>query len=240
MNYSYWANAPDLMKWDILSYLASGDKREIFYVPMLTLTRKKEIDLKYLTYELGTKNESLTNFLKARFSDPNSQPSEIADYFLGANIRFNIFGDVEWFTDESRGDYFARAIKSIHSYSDKKLVFVDPDVGADIGIVRRFRSKKDMYLKGDELQLMKSSISENDYIVYFQHTGNSKYSFEKRLQDLKSNLGEWVFIAGYQRIQASLVFIFNTEREYNEKNKLIRNYFDQYSHIDHRNKFLLM
>lgn len=240
MNYSYWANAPDLMKWDILSYLASGDKRVIFYVPMLTPARKKEIDLKYLTYELGTKNESLSNFLKARFPDPNSQPSEIADYFLGANIRFNIFGDVEWFTDESRRDYFARAIKSIHSHSDKKLVFVDPDVGADIGIVRRFRSKKDMYLKGDELQLMKSSISENDYIVYFQHTGNSKYSFEKRLHDLKSNLGEWVFIAGYQRIQASLVFIFNTEREYNEKNKLIRNYFDQYSHIDHRNKFLLM
>lgn len=240
MNYSYWANAPDLMKWDILSYLATGDQSGIFYIPMLTPARSKEIDLKYLTYEIGTKNTSLTNFLKTRFLDVNSNPMEIIDYFLNANVRFYSFGDVKWFTDDMRDDYFSAAMRTIRSYPEKKIIFIDPDVGSDIGIVRRFRSKKSMYLKGSELQLLKSAINEKDYIAYFQHTGNSKYSLEKRLNDLKSNLGEWVFIAGYQRIQASLVFIFNTEREYNEKNKLIRNYFDQYSHIDHRNKFLLM
>lgn len=239
MNYSYWANAPDLMKWDILSFLANVDRRGIFYVPMLTTVRKKEIDLKYLTYELGTKNEPLTNFLKTRFSDISSQPLEIADYFLDAKIRFNTFGEAEWFTDESREDYFARASKSIRSYPDKKLVFIDPDVGSDIGIVRRFRSKKNMYLKGDDLQLLKSSIGEKDYIVYFQHTGNTKYSPKNRLADLKAQMGEYVFIAGYQRIQASLVFIFSSNSDFIDKREKLEQYFKQYDHINHKDKFIL-
>lgn len=239
MNYSYWANAPDLMKWDILSFLANVDRRGIFYIPMLTPVRKKEIDLKYLTYELGTKNGLLTSFLKTRFSDASSQPLEIADYFLESNIHFNTFGEVEWFTDESRADYFARAIKSIHSSPDRKLIFIDPDVGSDLGIVRRFRSKKNMYLKGDELQLLKSSIGEKDYIVYFQHTGNTKYSPKNRLDDLKSHMGELVFIAGYQRIQASLVFIFNSNSEFLDKRQRLEQYFKQYDHINHKDKFIL-
>ncbi len=63
MNYKYFGNALDLFKFDLLTYLSREGNEEVLYIPMITEPQPKEFDPKYLTYEIGTKNELLHQFL---------------------------------------------------------------------------------------------------------------------------------------------------------------------------------
>ena len=119
------------------------------------------------------------------------------------------------------------------------MIFVDPDIGCDVGITRRFRSYKQCYVKKSEIINIIHHLRQGDFIGYFQHLGNSNYSIDKRVTDLRETFGEWVLFIGYSRIQASLVFIFNDEATYMDKRKLIEQYYNQYDHLKHKDKFII-
>ena len=68
MNSKYFGNALDLFKFDLLTYLATVDSLDILYVGMITKPQPKELDPKYLTYEIGDKNKKLKMFLEERFT----------------------------------------------------------------------------------------------------------------------------------------------------------------------------
>lgn len=112
-------------------------------------------------------------------------------------------------------------------------------MGSDVGITRRFRSNKKMYVRKQELYKIKDCMRPDDFIGYFQHLGNSNYTIEQRVEDLKNCFGDWVLFTGYSRIQAGMVFIFNDEATYMDKRKLIEEYFRQYDHLKHRDKFII-
>ncbi len=96
-----------------------------------------------------------------------------------------------------------------------------------------------MYLKGIEVLSIKNQIKADNYVGYFQHLGNSNYKLEDRVIDLKDFYGKWVLLTGYSRIQASIVLIFNTEMEYEDKREMIKRYFKQYEHLEHAKKIIL-
>jgi len=123
MNSKYFGNALDLFKFDLLTYLASADTLDILYVGMITKPQPKELDPKYLTYEIGNKNKELKMFLEERFKkDSKSDVHEIVQYFQDMNINFRMFTEngltTESFQDKIRESYFDSVLKQ-HGYAEK-------------------------------------------------------------------------------------------------------------------------
>lgn len=243
MNKMYFGNALDLLKFDLLTYLSQESGEHLFYVPMITKPRPKEYDLKYTTYEIGRRNEQLYTFLLSKYEEAeSSEISTIGEYFSSTGIQYNILSNsliFKYFSDEDRKKYFDHVLNEYKLLKKPTLVYMDPDVGSDVGVVRRFRSKKEMYIKGEDLLRVYNELKSGDYIGYFQHLGNSNYSISSRIKDLKEYFGKWVIICGYSRIQASITFLFKDEADYEDKRERIRLYFKQYEFLESKNKIII-
>jgi hypothetical protein len=244
MNSKYFGNALDLFKFDLLTYLATADTLDILYVGMITEPQPKELDPKYLTYEIGNKNEELKMFLEERFKkDSKSDVHEIVKYFKNMNINFRMFTEdgltTDSFQDKIRESYFDSVLNSMATLKKPTMIYFDPDVGADIGVTRRFRSNKELYIKGEHLVKTKEQLRPNDFIGYFQHLGNTHYSIDKRISDIKDAFGEWSLIVGYARIQASIVLLLNEKKQYQDKLEKIREYFKKYEDLKHKEKIII-
>jgi hypothetical protein len=244
MNSKYFGNALDLFKFDLLTHLATVDSLDILYVGMITEPQPKELDPKYLTYEIGDKNKKLKEFLEKRF-DRNStaEVNEITDYFKTVNIQFNMFADNEvtsdYFQDKIREPYFNSVANRITTLKKDNMIYFDPDVGSDIGVKRRFRSNKELYIKGEDLVKIKAQLRGTDFIGYFQHLGNTHYSVDKRVKDIKDFFGEWALMVGYARIQASIVLLLNNKKQYEDKREQIKQYFKNYEDLEHKEKIVI-
>jgi hypothetical protein len=248
MNSKFCGNSLDLWKYDLLTFILIHSKKlSLFYIPMITEPLSKERNMKYITYELGRRNKPLFKLMQSEFAKEYSDINVIKSYFVNQDIHLSILNpDVcedgsppIYFCEGNRKDYFEQAVQHYRSLVNKTLVFIDPDVGSDIGITRRFRSNRNMYVRKQEIIKIKSSLRPGDFIGFFQHLGNSNYTIERRLIDLQTCFGEWVLFTGYARIQAGMVFIFNDENTYMDKRKLILEYFRQYDDLKHRDKFII-
>jgi hypothetical protein len=248
MNSKFCGNSLDLWKYDLLTFILTHSRKlSLFYIPMITEPLLKERNMKYITYELGRRNKTLFKLMQSEFAKEYSDINVIKSYFVNQNIHLSILNpDVcedgsppIYFREENRKNYFEQAVQHYRSLVNKTLVFVDPDVGSDVGITRRFRSNKNMYVRKQELIKVKGSLKSGDFIGFFQHLGNSNYTIERRLKDLQTCFGDWVLFTGYARIQAGIVFIFNDEATYIDKRKLILEYFRQYDDLKHRDKFII-
>lgn len=235
------------MKYDLLTFILTQSNRlSLFYVPMITEPAPKERNSKYVTYELGSLNETLLQLMVQEFKKEYSDISLIRDYFLSRGIHLSILNPdggnndfITYFDEHIRKDYFDQAIQHYKSLVNTTLVYVDPDVGSDIGITRRYRSNRKLYVRKIELLRIKNCLKSGDFMAFFQHLGNSNYAIDNRLQDLNECFGEWVLFTGYSRIQAGMVLVFNDEVTYMDKRKLIEHYFRQYDHLKHKDKFII-
>jgi|GEM_PF-5124351 len=248
MNSKFLGNSLDLYKFSVITHLMQNSKGlGLFYVPMMTEPLPKERTPKYSTYELGCDHKDLFKIMKKEFKKEFSEISVIKKYFIQSGIHLSMLsiddGDSDsesiYFSEGNRKEYFDLALRHYKSLVNNTMIFVDPDIGCDVGITRRFRSYKHCYVKKSELINIIHQLRPGDFIGYFQHLGNSNYTIEKRMEDLRESFGEWVLFIGYSRIQASLVFIFNDEATYMDKRKLIEQYYQQYDHLKHRDKFII-
>lgn len=248
MNSKFCGNSLDLWKYDLLTFILTHSKKlSLFYIPMITEPLPKERNMKYITYELGVLNKPLFKLMQAEFAKKYSDINVIKSYFINQDIHLSILNpdvcedgsDPIFFSEANRKDYFEQAVQHYRSLVNNTLVFVDPDVGSDVGITRRFRSNRSMYVRRQELVKIKNTLRPGDFIGFFQHLGNSNYTVERRLVDLQTCFGPWVLFTGYARIQAGMVFIFNEEATYMDKRKLILEYFRQYDDLKHRDKFII-
>jgi hypothetical protein len=244
MNSKYFGNALDLFKFDLLTYLATVDTLDILYVGMITKPQPKELDPKYLIYEIGNKNEKLRLFLEERFTKkPNSDVHEITEYFKNMNINFRMFENngctPEYFQDNFRESYFENVSNNLATLKKNTLIYFDPDVGADIGVTRRFRSNKELYIKGEDLIRVKEKLKPTDFLGYFQHLGNTHYSIDKRIRDIKDVFGEYSLIVGYSRIQASIVLLMNDKKQFEDKREKVKSYFKNYGDLEHTEKIII-
>jgi hypothetical protein len=249
MNSKFLGNSLDLYKFSVITHLMQSSKGlGLFYVPMITEPQPKERNSKYITYELGCENKMLFRLMKAEFKKEFSEIGVIKKYLIQNGIHLSMLSiDDEsnsnersiYFHEDNRKQYFDLAIQHYKSLVNNTLIFLDPDIGCDVGITRRFRSYKQCYVKKNEIMKLLHSLRHGDFIGYFQHLGNSNYSIDKRVTDLRETFGEWILFIGYSRIQASLVFIFTDEATYMDKRKLIEQYYNQYDHLKHKNKFII-
>jgi hypothetical protein len=227
--------------------LTRSERLSLFYIPMITQPLAKERNSKYITYELGRDNEVLFKLMRKEFDKEYSDISLIKKYFVKCGIHLSMFNpdgstavdNTAYFNEDNRKEYFEQAVLHYRSLVNKTLVYIDPDVGSDVGIKRRFRSNKNMYVRKQELIKIKHSLRPGDFMGYFQHLGNSNYSIDQRIHDLETSFGDLFLFIGYSRIQAGLVFLFNDESIYHDKRKLIEDYFRQYDHLKHRDKFII-
>lgn len=246
LNSKFFGNSLDLMKYDLLTFILTQSTRlSLFYVPMITEPKPKERNLKYTTYELGSLNDTLLKLMVKEFNKDYSDISLIRDYFLSRGIHLSILNPdgadrgVVYFEEQIRKGYFDQAIQHYKSLVNTTLVYIDPDVGSDVGITRRYRSNRKLYVRKLELLRIKNCLKAGDFMAYFQHLGNANYTIDKRLQDLNECFGDWVLFIGYSRIQAGMVLVFNDEVTYMDKRKLIEHYFRQYDHLKHKDKFII-
>jgi len=248
LNSKFFGNSLDLLKYDILTFiLTQSDRLNLFYIPMITEPLPKERNSKYVTYEVGRLNETLYQLMVDEFNKEYSDISLIKNYFLQRGINLSILNpdgqdrnsNASYFDEHCRKGYFDEAIQHYKNLANKTLVYIDPDVGCDIGITRRYRSNRKLYVRKLELLRIKNCLKVGDFMAYFQHLGNSNYTIERRTHDLYECFGDWVLFVGYARIQAGLVFIFNDEATYREKRRMIENYFRQYDHLKHKDKIII-
>ncbi len=242
MNSKYLGNSLDLMKFDLLTHMVTNSERSgLFYIPMLTEPRPKERNPKYETYEIGTLNTSLLKLMQREYRKDFSDIKTVKKYFIDSGIYLSMLSPagMKYFHEDNRKEYFQEAIKHYKSLVNETLVYVDPDVGCDIGISRRFRSNKHMYICKHELRLLQENLRKGGALCYFQHLGDSNYSIPERVEDLTEAFGEHILFVAYSRIQAGFVFIFNDEATCIDKRKLIEQYYHQYAHLKHKDKFTI-
>ncbi|HAI82761.1 MAG TPA: hypothetical protein DCL43_03760, partial [Chitinophagaceae bacterium] len=169
MNYKYLGNALDLFKYDFITYLTRKSNAELFYIPMWTTPEKKQRDPKYALYEVGRYNTLLMDFLK-KANEDNSiiQLSDVITFLKQEGVILNyITQDINlsnsglyiadshaFFTGEKvfRDLYFNQACQYLLKNKNKKLIFIDPDVGIDNGTSQRFRKCPQMYFTISELK----------------------------------------------------------------------------------------
>lgn len=245
MNSKYLGNSIDLAKLDLITQLIrNSDGLGLYYVPMLTEPKPKERNPKYETFELGTLNTSLLKLMKTEYAKEYSDIRVIKRYFIRSGVHLSMLTPIksdkpEYFAEDMRKDYFGQAINHYKSLVNPTLIYIDPDVGSDIGITRRFRSNKSLYIRKHELISFQQNLRRGDILCYFQHLGDSNYTVQERVKDLTDTFGDLVLFAAYTRIQAAFVFIFTDEHTYKDKRKLIENYFKQYDHLKHREKLII-
>lgn len=229
------------MKYDLLTFVLEGDKMLLFYIPMLTEPQEKVLDPKYLTYEIGVKNKQLYEFMESVYGKDDADFIEITDYFESLKFEYRLIlplqykgkhiiniDSIEYFSDQLRERYFQESLKISQELSHSKLIFIDPDVGSDLMIKRRFRSKKDAYVKIEEVKSCIAMSGNNDVVCFFQHLGNNRYPLEDRIMDLKNEFGEFVLIVGYKKILGSLIFIFKNGKQYEHYKNMIKVYMKDY------------
>jgi hypothetical protein len=242
MNSKYLGNSLDLMKYDLLTHLIKcSEGCGLMYIPMLTEPQPKERNPKYETYEIGTLNKPLLKLMQKEYKKDFSDIKMVKKYFVDSGIHLSMLSPVgmKFFCEENRKDYFIEAINHYKSLVNETLVYVDPDVGCDIGISRRFRSNKHKYIKKHEVMSLQQSLRKGGSLCYFQHLGDSNYSMSDRMKDLTDAFGEFILFVAYTRIQAGFVFIFNDESTCLDKRVIIEQYYHQYAHLKHCDKFII-
>lgn len=244
MNYKFLGNSIDLFKHDLLTRVVREDDSNLFYVPMVTEPKQRSYDPKLLVYELGRKNDPLYKYMKGLFdTDELLDPGCVKEYYDREKIKNFIYtrerASRAYFEDKERNICFHQAVARYTRFEEKTLIYLDPDVGLDINLKRRFRSNREMYLKPDDVLKFLYKLKKGDSIAFFQHLGNSQYTLDARLEDLKKAFGEWVFICGYQRIQGSMVFIFRNEIDYQKMHQKVNQYFLDYQDLKHSDKLFI-
>ncbi len=252
MNVKYFGNSLDLMKYDVLLYLLTGQKNLLFYIPMLTKDESKALDPKYILYGIGRRNKKLYELLSSAYEEEKPDFGKIVDHFngmgviqkvvlpLGMNNKDAIHIDnIGYFSEDNRERYFKQSASMIKSAKEGKLIFIDPDVGLSINIRRRVRSKKTAYLMLKELKQCVSVSNSDDIICFFQHLGNHHYSLKDRISDLKSEFGELVFIVGNKQILGSLIFIFNCKEQHDRIKEKLERYLEDYRKEKYKDQIIL-
>jgi hypothetical protein len=254
MNNKFFGNSLDLFKYDLLTFLTKLEKSNLFYLAMLTKPEPKKLDPKYKLFEVGFKNEILFKFIKdINSSESKLQIKDLTNYFNSVDVEHKIvlnknfgyknvlnFENIEYFENENREKYFSYAIDIYKSQNSKTLLFLDADVGIDLGVKRRVRSMKHMYLNSDEIHRINGNLKKNDFLCFFQHLGNPQFKLEERLNFLKNEFGKDVLLFAYERISACLVFIFNDELNYLKIKKHLLEYVKQYEEIKHFQRIKLI
>lgn len=254
MNNKFFGNSLDLFKYDLLTFLTKLEMSNLFYLAMLTKPEPKKLDPKYKLYEIGFKNEILFKFINEIISSESKlQIEDLSNYFTSVGVQHKLvlnknfgspnilnFENIEYFENENREKYFNNAMDIYKSQNLKTLLFLDADVGIDLGVVRRVRSMKHMYLNSDEIHLINGNLKKNDFLCFFQHLGNPRFKIDERLIFLKKEFGDNVLLFAYERISACLVFIFKDEFNYLKIKKHLIEYMKQYEEIKHFQRIKLL
>lgn len=243
MNYKFFGNSLDLFKYDILTFIVKNNDYKLNYIPMLTYPEEKKNDPKYKLFEVGHKNAKLNDFIN-KVNSEELDVEKIDVYFNELNIRYDSFFNlknigIDYFENSVREKYFEYILSKVSKANDN-IIFIDPDVGIDIGISRRVRSNRNMYLKKEELDLSVSSISNKSFVVFFQHLGNFRVSLDDRKESLKKFYGENILIVAYKRILASLVFVFKDHYTYLKTKDYLYTYINNYKEIEHFDKLKIL
>ncbi|PZR02921.1 MAG: hypothetical protein DI539_27235 [Flavobacterium psychrophilum] len=156
MNSKFFGNSLDLFKYDMLTHILTQSERlSLFYIPMITQPLPKERNSKCVTYELGRDNEPLFKLMQKEFGKEYSDISLIKKHFVKCGVHLSMLNPdglaqantTIYFNENNRKEYFEQAVMHYRSLVNNTLVYVDPDVGSDVGIKRRFRSNKNMYIR---------------------------------------------------------------------------------------------
>ena len=253
MNDKFFGNSLDLFKYDILFYLLKATEKLFYYVPMLTHPEIKNIDPKYLVYEIGVNNKTLTTLLKnAYIAESVFEVNGISTYLKENNVKYRMVTndcfmnmdllkiESKYFNDKDRVEYFKTVLLDFNKVKKDKILFIDPDVGLDKNISRRVRSMRGKYLLKEELKIFSKVLKERDCLCYFQHLGNNKYGVHQRVEDLKKEFGPYVLLIGYKRILCSIIFVFNEGSLYEQYKILLDKYIYQYKNLKTFNKLFLI
>lgn len=238
MNFKFFGNSLDLFKYDIINLVNC----KLIYVAMLTEPESKKKDPKYNLYEIGAKNIILLNYIKE--INKENLPVKNIEHFFKQNFKnessfFFKNSDNKYFSHKEREEYFYNIKINLNS-EKKSMIFLDPDVGIDIGVNRRVRSNRQMYIFKKEIDLLQNSTSNNSFISFFQHLGNHRLSIDNRIKLYKKEFGEYVLIIAYERILASIVFIFKNQEQYKNHQQILIKYIDNYKESPHFEKLKLV
>ncbi len=163
MKNQYFGDNRDLFKYDLIyQIIKAGLVRHITFIPMLTENddTKQGGERNRDKAKAGTKNSDLVEFLNELGEKTKRDVRQLKSYFQKKGIKMTIYKEGDYFSDDSRLEYFKQIGNELLS---KSLVFVDPDIGLE---VKRTRDKHIKYL---EVKSLYERIDKNSILMIYQH-----------------------------------------------------------------------
>ena len=199
MKNQYFGDVRDLFKYDLLQRILNeiSSLQKLAFIPMLTEYdpgsshgNKRNFDRAKEDGRPGTNNEKLIAFLKkhGEIDRDKRDFTKIEEYFKSENSGVVIYKGHEYFDKMRRDEYFKNIPEEL---LHKSLVFVDPDIGLQIG------NPTEKHLLYQEVKYLYDRMDEDSTLMIYQHfprEDHTKY-LSRRTNELKEqtkNLPVWI------------------------------------------------
>ena len=217
------------LKYQTVSYLCKSIEKSLFYIPMITpsipgsqdskLTTKRTLDLSSSLLQLQREIERSTSDLDLEIVKKYLQDQQL-NYYMYSRTK----GRKSFFTNETREGYFDRALTYYVNLNQDYILFADPDIGSDLGLIKRRRNNPEKYLLKKEVELLSYNMKGGDIMIFFQ---SFTTSIDSRLEKIARELPFQICYFGFERYQGGIIIGGKDEATFTKFISKLEEYRDQ-------------
>ena len=195
------------LKYQTVSYLCKSMEKSLFYIPMITpsipgskdskLTTKRTLELSSSLLQIQKEIEKSTSDLDLEIVKKYLHDQQL-NYYMYSRAK----GRKSFFANETREGYFDRALTYYVNLNQDSILFADPDIGSDLGLIKRRRNNPEKYLLKKEIELLSYNMKVSDILIFFQ---SFTTSIGPRLEKIAKELPFQICYFGFERYQGGIV-----------------------------------
>ena len=204
-------------------------EKSLFYIPMITpsipgsqdskLTTKRTLELSTSLLQIQEEIEGSNSDLDLEIIKRYLQAEQLG-YYMYSRTK----GRKSFFANETREGYFDRALAYYVNLNQDSILFVDPDIGSDLGLIKRRRNNPEKYLLKKEIGLLSYNMNVSDIMIFFQ---SFTTSIDSRLEKIAKELPFQICYFGFERYQGGIVIGVKDEATFTKFISKLEEYQDQ-------------
>jgi len=201
-------------------------EKSLFYIPMITpsipgskdskLTTKRTLDLNSSLLQIQKEIERSTSDLDLEIVKKYLQDQQLT-YYMYSRTK----GRKSFFAKETREGYIDRALTYYVNLNQDSILFADPDIGSDLGLIKRRRNNPEKYLLKREIELLSYNMKVSDIMIFFQ---SFTTSIDSRLEKIAKELPFQICYFGFERYQGGIVIGVKDEATFTKLISKLKDY----------------
>ena len=161
------------------------------------LTTKRTLELSSSLLQIQKEIEKSTSDLDLEIVKKYLHDQQL-NYYMYSRAK----GRKSFFANETREGYFDRALTYYVNLNQDSILFADPDIGSDLGLIKRRRNNPEKYLLKKEIELLSYNMKVSDILIFFQ---SFTTSIGPRLEKIAKELPFQICYFGFERYQGGIV-----------------------------------